>query len=494
MRAFLQIIPFLVLLGIVIPTKIEPDPSLEKPACEQHGQGHIDCLDKSMNSNQRSDSVNTEDRNNIKSIPSGTNVIAGERNDVVAFSAQLSTSTEVSEGSPIMFDNIVINEGGRYVNTSGQFICLDDFVYVFMWSLKPTGSSSNRCLASLSQQGNEVKHGPRTSIHSPSSNYNGNSHMQVAAQCQSNPVAAFTVVSGINPGPTYSGVYSSFSGFRLGSLETAVGFTAELSQDAYLFPGYRIFFDNVISNFGGHFNSVHSYFRCPDDGVYSFTVSTHYPEGSEQWSVANLMFDKRVLLHGPITYRATADTDSGSSSISTLHVCEKDKDLYVETANAYTFPYSAYGARLTTFSGYQICSDDCADLVAFSVVLGYNMTSTAVDIPFEDVRVNLGDTYNSSTGTFTCPDNFLYLFMWSGTGSKSWIILNLYFDSVIAGRVCNTENLSGDHNGTSGTCSQSIIIRCSAGSVVTLRGAGINSLDFLLGDFSIFSGYRLPGQ
>ena len=122
------------------------------------------------------------------------------------------------------------------------------------------------------------------------------------------------------------------------------------------------------------------------------------------------------------------------------------------------------------------------------------MTSGDVDIPFEDVRLNIGIAYNSSTGAFTCPDNFLYVFMWSGAGSEIFTVLELFVDSALTGRVCNTNNSAGDEFGTSGTCSQSIIIKCSEGSIVTLRGGYIDSTSFLLADFTIFSGYRLPGQ
>ena len=109
------------------------------------------------------------------------------------------------------------------------------------------------------------------------------------------------------------------------------------------------------------------------------------------------MFDGSVLLKGPITYLADDLADSGSSSMGILHTCEKDKDVYVEAAHSYIFPSNTYGAKLTSFSGYRICSDDCADLVAFSAVLTYNSSSSDYDIPFEDVRLNLGNAYNSVT-------------------------------------------------------------------------------------------------
>ena len=435
--------------------------------------------------------MNTTDQSRIKSGLPGADAKVKQRNDIIAFSAQLSYNAEVSPGSTIIFDQVLINEGNLYVNTSGQFACLDNFVFVFMWSLKPHSSSSGRGLASLSRRGVDIKYGPQNSLFELSDGRNGNSQMSVVTQCVADPISAFTVTSAISPAPTYENTYSAFSGYRLASLESAVGFTAELRSDIDLIPGGRVIFGNVISNFGGHYSSLHGFFRCPDNGVYSFALPTHFPEGTEQWSVSNLMFDGSILLHGPITYNASADIDSGSSSMSILHECEAGKDLYVEAANAYTFPYNSYGAGLTSFSGYQICSDDCADLVAFSAILTQNVTNSLQDIPFEDVRINLGNAYNPSDGVFTCPDESLYLFIWSGTGSVGWIGADLYFDSVTTGRLYTTFTGDyGDQYGTSGTSSQSIIIRCSLGSTVSIRGGGITSSDFILADFSNFSGYH----
>ena len=101
-------------------------------------------------------------------------------------------------------------------------------------------------------------------------------------------------------------------------MESAVGFTVELSSDTPLFPGSRFFFDKVITNFGGMYDAEHGYFECPDSGIYSFTVTTHFPESDNQWSVSKLIFDGQTIIHGPITYWATEDTDSGLSSVTVV--------------------------------------------------------------------------------------------------------------------------------------------------------------------------------
>ena len=102
---------------------------------------------------------------------------------------------------------------------------------------------------------------------------------------------------------------------------------------------------------------------------------------------------------------------------------------------------------------------------------------------------------NSSTGAFTCPDDSLYLFMWSGTSSKGDNTLNLMIDSVRKAATLQQEvNGSYDDSGTSGTSSQTFIHKCSPGSVITLSGWAVLIQQNLMADFCTFSGHRLPGQ
>lgn len=55
----------------------------------------------------------------------------------VAFSATLSngnTKTDISENDVVVFDKILLNEGGAYSNTSGKFTCPRDGPYFFSWT------------------------------------------------------------------------------------------------------------------------------------------------------------------------------------------------------------------------------------------------------------------------------------------------------------------------------------------------------------------------
>ena len=412
------------------------------------------------------------------------------KDTLYVFTASLSSSTEVSQGSVIIFDDVTINEGEMYSGTNGLFVCPDDGIYMFIWSVLMNDSSSSRCLTSLTIGGNEVKYGPKTSY--LSGEYSGVSQMTAVIQCSSAPLAAVAVVSGINPAPTYYGLgFSIFSGYRLSPVESAVGFSAELSSDRPLFPGSKIVFDRVISNFGDNYNAQHGFFKCPDSSIYSFTLSTHFPEYDNQWSVSKLVFDGKTVLQGPITYRAIAGADSGSSSVTAILQCQQDRDVYVEAKEAYTFPYNVYGAGLTSFTGARLCSTDCDNYVAFSAVLTHNVTSSGL-VVYDHVLINQGGAYNPSDGTFTCPDDKLYFFTWSGTMIFGNARLELYYYYFLAKyNYMQPTGSPADSRGTSGTSSQSTIIRCSAGTIVYLR---LYSSVLLLADYSVFSGYRIPGQ
>ena len=444
-------------------------PSLEEATNKQQNQlGQVplngDVSHTADTQNNSYPKTNQNSKDNKKKIKQ-KNLI--KKDTLYAFTASLSSNTEVSQGSPIIYDDVTINEGEMYFGSNGLFVCPDDGIYMFIWSVRMVVGSSSRCLTSLTMAGEEIKYGPKTSY--LDGYYSGVSQMTAVVQCSSTPLAAFTVVSGINPAPTYQNYYSVFSGYRLAPVESAVGFIAELSSDQPLFPGNKIVYDRVISNIGGQYDAEHGFFECPDNGIYSFTVSAYFPEFENQWSVSKLIFDGETVLQGPITYWATTDHDSGSSSVTAILQCQQSKDVYVEAKEAYTFPHNVYGARLTSFTGARLCSTDCDDYVAFSAVLMHNVTSSGT-VVYDHVLINQGGAYNPSDGIFTCPDDKLYLFTWSGTMISDASYVELYYNSTFTkDNYMQPTGSSADSRGTSGTSSQSTIIRCSAGTTAYLR-------------------------
>ena len=206
------------------------------------------------------------------------------------------------------------------------------------------------------------------------------------------------------------------------------------------------------------------------------------------------MFDGETVLQGPITYRSTVTDDSGSSSVTAILQCQQGKDVYVEAKEAHSFPYNVNSAGLTSFTGLRLCSTDCDDYVAFSAVLTRNVTANII-VAFDHILINHGNAYNPSDGVFTCPDEKLYLFTWSAVAVYGNLDMSMFVDSAERKYhyVQPTLSSSSSH-GTSGTCSQSTIIRCSTGSSVYLRAWPSSASKILLGDYSVFSGYRVPGQ
>ena len=81
-----------------------------------------------------------------------------------AFTATLSSPTEVSQGSAVIYDDVYINEGEMYDGTSGQFVCPDNGIYVFIWSIMMEFYSNSRCLTSLTVGGEEAKYRPKGNL------------------------------------------------------------------------------------------------------------------------------------------------------------------------------------------------------------------------------------------------------------------------------------------------------------------------------------------
>ena len=89
--------------------------------------------------------------------------------EVIAFTAELSADTSLVANMPILFDHIITNAGGLYFNNTGQFVCADDELYVFIWStLKARDDDipGMRCIAKLRSGGIDTKYGPKTNYYS----------------------------------------------------------------------------------------------------------------------------------------------------------------------------------------------------------------------------------------------------------------------------------------------------------------------------------------
>ena len=411
--------------------------------------------------------------------------------NMIAFSAEIGTSKTISEETTIAYENVITNVGGLYVNNSGQFICPDSAIYVFIWNIRKTSDSPEgmRCFTKLRSGGIDQKYGPKTSYYSTT--WSGNTEMMAVLQCTTNPPTAVTVMT--VPAAAYHS-RSSFTGFRL---VLPIAFTVELSKDHYIMDGGRIMFDRILSNFGGHYDRVNGFFRCPDNGIYMFSISAHTTDPNTPWSVTRLMKEEEVVIHGPITYIATSQFDSGSSSTSAVIQCTTEHSIYVETQAAHTFPHNSYAQELTAFTGFKLY-DNTEDAIAFTAVMTQNRTTTTAGQPFifDKVILNLGDAFNPITGAFVCPDDDYYDLSWTVTadhgGTSSSV--DLYMDETFIKELYLTRQVpDNDDLGTSGTVTNSLIKQCVLGSEFQVRGRGPYERVYLA-DYTLFSGYKIPAN
>ena len=404
----------------------------------------------------------------------------------VAFNAHLSSDTDVEPGAIIMYSNVSVNEGEAYAD--GVFTCADDGVYVFYWSLlRSPDSASERCTSSLQMGDNQmVKYGPMSDVNRfEGSGFGGTALMSTVLQCQQDsPV--YTIAMNTGGVCRYSFLCTNFAGFRLSDGGAAIAFSAMLSTDTIVDPGNRIVFDDVIANFNGAYSGESGAFTCPITGLYVFSVTTQTAfrssvEATEQWSTSRIMRDGNKELDGPQTYPAVVEYGSGSASTSLVLLCEENQQVYVESQQAFTFEDgNAYAVDLTSFTGFYL-----GDSVAFSAVMTQNRSNSGFIVP-DRVITNSGDAYDSGTGIFTCPDNELYVFTWSGINDNGDTYMDLYFNGLSVQWLDFTPSLT---SASSGSNSQSYLLRCIEGIPIRLYQGSIRTQ---IADYTIFTGYRLP--
>ena len=129
------------------------------------------------------------------------------------------------------------------------------------------------------------------------------------------------------------------------STSNPVGFSAKISSNIRLQSAALVLFDDVISNFGGHYSNETYTFTCPVYGVYVFTMTII------QWDFYIIQAD--LYRNSDFLIRAWAD-DEGymDSSTATVFIeCQKGDQVYVSVA------YGGYfdgGLTSCHFTGYLV--------------------------------------------------------------------------------------------------------------------------------------------
>ena len=352
-----------------------------------------------------------------------------------------------------------------------------------------------RCIAKLRSGGIDTKYGPKTSYYSTS--VSGVAEMTTVLPCTTSPPTAVSIMSAPwtedeNSVTVYRGSrFTSFSGFRL---EAPIAFTVELSQDQYLTAGSKIRFDQVLYNFGDHYDVINHSFKCPDDGVYVFSISTHTKDPATPWSVSRLMIQGELVAQGPITYIATSSYDSGSASSNAVLQCTQGFSVYVEAQVAHDFILNSYASELTAFTGYKLY-DVVEGATAFMAVMSSNFTISYENQPviYDEIITNVGGAFDASASRFICVDNDYYLFTWTTTGTGgSNSYFDLYRDVSGLRYLYLTPQTNEDATGTSGSSSMSMITQCSPGSFFQVRGRTVDATTVFLGGYASFAGYKIP--
>ena len=106
-------------------------------------------------------------------------------------------------------------------------------------------------------------------------------------------------------------------------MNESAAFSAKLSRDKPIISGQVVSFDDVISNFGGHYNNETYTFTCPVQGVYMFSMAI--TELAETHARGILYRNDDALI------RSTADNggffDSASATVVTE--CNEGDQVYV---------------------------------------------------------------------------------------------------------------------------------------------------------------------
>ena len=126
-----------------------------------------------------------------------------------------------------------------------------------------------------------------------------------------------------------------------------VGFSAFADYSDYYYPFQRINFHGVISNIGNYYNEIESWFICPKNGVYFFSLAIK-SDDNYQSDYCIMQDDTRV---------ATVAVDSNlhfpSSATFVVVECSYGQEMWVRAGNVSSYIIGTE-VRESIFSGYML--------------------------------------------------------------------------------------------------------------------------------------------
>ena len=132
--------------------------------------------------------------------------------------------------------------------------------------------------------------------------------------------------------------------------EGAVAFTVYASGSRFYEIGEVVTFDSVLTNEGEHYQTNSSFFICPKDGLYVFSVTVCGNTQSEEFQ-ANIMRENEAY----VTARAhVTDIDQGLATAAMF--CGSGERFCVRVQGTGTIGelYASETDRVSTFTGYLI--------------------------------------------------------------------------------------------------------------------------------------------
>ena len=126
-----------------------------------------------------------------------------------------------------------------------------------------------------------------------------------------------------------------------------VGFTAHATESRQYPVGDTILFDNVQSNFGGHYDMTTCTFTCPYHGIYQFSVNFN--------AVYDHYMHIEIVRDGTVLGEAMAEDDPdvfifSHASAFVIVECNVNEQVLARSGVGAGYLYGYY--RRSQFSGY----------------------------------------------------------------------------------------------------------------------------------------------
>ncbi|XP_054632617.1 complement C1q tumor necrosis factor-related protein 4-like [Dunckerocampus dactyliophorus] len=184
----------------------------------------------------------------------------------------------------------------------------------------------------------------------------------------------------------------------------------------------KLVLDNVYINVDEAYDTKTGIFTVPSDGVYFFTFTCHMDDGNIN---SGLYKEPAEWMMQVSDFTNAKDHSDTSSRMIDL---KKGDKLYLK----HYVNHKLIHNRQTVFSVLRVDPklDESAEkrVVAFSVSGGNKKNGRKLVL--DNVYVNVGDGYNSSTGFFTAPYEGVYFFTFSCHTVDGMIVVGVYRKKV----------------------------------------------------------------